>query len=89
MRKKTDELPEKKKGLFSRLLDIVSGVFGPVVPAIAGAGMIKGILAGLIALEVLSEDSQTVSILDLIASSVFHFLPFFSSCISSQDFQNK
>ncbi|GGP12010.1 PTS transporter subunit EIIC [Oceanobacillus neutriphilus] len=84
---KTDELPEKKKGLFSRLLDIVSGVFGPVVPAIAGAGMIKGILAGLIALEVLSEDSQTVSILDLIASSVFHFLPFFLAVSAARIFK--
>ena len=38
------------KGLISRFMDTVSGVFGPIVPAIAGAGMIKGLLAGLIAL---------------------------------------
>ncbi|SDY22332.1 PTS system, beta-glucosides-specific IIC component [Evansella caseinilytica] len=67
----------QKKGFFSRLLDVVSGVFGPIVPAIAGAGMVKGVIAGLIALNVLSTDTETVKILDLIASSVFYFLPFF------------
>ncbi|MEY8747853.1 PTS transporter subunit EIIB, partial [Bacillales bacterium AN1005] len=33
---------KSSKGMFGRLLDVVSGVFGPIVPAIAGAGMIKG-----------------------------------------------
>ncbi|TDQ37129.1 PTS transporter subunit EIIC [Aureibacillus halotolerans] len=77
----------QKKGLFSRLLDVVSGVFGPIVPAIAGAGMIKGILAGLIALNVLNEESDTVIILDLIASAVFHFLPFFLAASAAKIFK--
>lgn len=34
-----------RKSLISLFMDTVSGVFGPIVPAIAGAGMIKG-LAG-------------------------------------------
>ncbi|MFD2829764.1 PTS transporter subunit EIIC [Corticicoccus populi] len=83
----TSDSPDKKKGFISRLLDIVSGVFGPVVPAIAGAGMIKGLLAGLIALDILSEDTQTVAILDLIASSVFHFLPFFLAVSAARIFK--
>ena len=33
--------PEKKKDFISWFMDMVSGVFGPIVPAIAGAGMIK------------------------------------------------
>jgi len=77
----------KKKGLFSRLLDVVSGVFGPIVPAIAGAGMVKGVIAGLIALKVLSADTETVKILDLIASSVFYFLPFFIAVSAAKIFK--
>lgn len=48
-----------RKGLVSLFMDTVSGVFGPIVPAIAGAGMIKGLLAGLIALKVISAKSDT------------------------------
>ena len=66
-----------RKSLVSMFMDTVSGVFGPIVPAIAGAGMIKGLLAGLIALKVISAKSETVMIIDLIASGVFYFLPFF------------
>ncbi|PUY44013.1 PTS transporter subunit EIIC [Cronobacter sakazakii] len=66
-----------RKGLVSLFMDTVSGVFGPIVPAIAGAGMIKGLLAGLVALKVVSAKSDTVVIIDLIASGVFYFLPFF------------
>lgn len=78
---------DKKKGVFGRLLDVVSGVFGPIVPAIAGAGMIKGILAGLIALNILSKESETVTILDLVASGVFYFLPFFLAASAAKIFK--
>ncbi len=75
------------KSLFGRILDVVSGVFGPIVPAIAGAGMIKGILAGLLALNILPKESETVVILDLIASGVFYFLPFFLAASAAKIFK--
>ncbi|MED4056703.1 PTS transporter subunit EIIC [Niallia taxi] len=78
---------KSSKGMFGRLLDVVSGVFGPIVPAIAGAGMIKGVLAGLIALNILSKESETVVILDLIASGVFYFLPFFLAASAAKIFK--
>lgn len=62
-----------RKSLVSMFMDTVSGVFGPIVPAIAGAGMIKGLLAGLIALKFVSAKSDTVIVIDLIASGVFYF----------------
>ena len=57
-------------------MDTVSGVFGPIVPAIAGAGMIKGLMAGLVALNVISNQTDTYLVIDMIASGVFTFLPF-------------
>jgi phosphotransferase system IIB component len=66
-----------RKSLISLFMDTVSGVFGPIVPAIAGAGMIKGLLAGLVALQLVSAKSDTVMVIDLIASGVFYFLTFF------------
>lgn len=76
-----------RKSLISLFMDTVSGVFGPIVPAIAGAGMIKGLLAGLIALKVISAKSETVMIIDLIASGVFYFLPFFLAVSAAKIFK--
>ena len=67
----------EKKGAVSLFMDTVSGVFGPIVPAIAGAGMIKGLMAGLVALNVISNQTDTYLVIDMIASGVFTFLPFF------------
>lgn len=78
---------EPKKDIVKSLLDIVSGVFGPIVPAIAGAGMIKGVLSGLLALDVISKSSDTVVVIDLIASGVFYFLPFFLAVSAAKIFK--
>lgn len=77
-----------RKSTVSMFMDTVSGVFGPIVPAIAGAGMIKGLLAGLIALKVVSAKSDTVVVIDLIASGVFYFLPF-SGGLGGKNFQDQ
>ncbi|EEQ19908.1 PTS system, glucose subfamily, IIA subunit [Yersinia intermedia ATCC 29909] len=79
--------PKARKSLISLFMDTVSGVFGPIVPAIAGAGMIKGLLAGLIALKIISAKSDTVMIIDLIASGVFYFLPFFLAVSAAKIFK--
>lgn len=76
----------EKKGFVSLFMDTVSGVFGPIVPAIAGAGMIKGLMSGLVALNVISNQTDTYLIIDMIASGVFTFLPFFRCCVSSTYF---
>ena len=78
---------KEHKGIVSLFMDTVSGVFGPIVPAIAGAGMIKGLLAGLIALKVVPKSSDTVIIIDLIASGVFYFLPFFLAVSAAKIFK--
>lgn len=83
----TGEQKKERKSPISLFMDTVSGVFGPIVPAIAGAGMIKGLLAGLIALKVISATSDTVIVIDLIASGVFYFLPFFLAISAARIFK--
>lgn len=78
---------KEKKGLVQMFMDIVSGVFGPIVPAIAGAGMIKGLIAGFVALDVISDKSETIQVLDMLASGVFTFLPFFIAASAAKIFQ--
>lgn len=79
--------PEEKKGLISLFMDTVSGVFGPLVPAIAGAGMIKGLMSGLAALNVISATTPSYQVIDMLASGVFTFLPFFVAASAAKIFK--
>lgn len=77
----------QKKDFITWFMDMVSGVFGPIVPAIAGAGMIKGLIGGLVALGVITNTTDTYKIIDMLASGVFTFLPFFIAVSAAKKFQ--
>jgi PTS system beta-glucosides-specific IIC component len=74
-----DQASEKKSGekknVISAIFDVISGVFTPILPAIAGAGMIKGILAIALTFGWISNTSQTYIILNAIGDGAFYFLP--------------
>jgi len=78
---------KQKKDFITWFMDMVSGVFGPIVPAIAGAGMIKGLIGGLVALGVITNTTDTYKIVDMLASGVFTFLPFFIAVSAAKKFQ--
>ena len=78
---------DEGKTIVGRFMDIVSGTFGPIVPAIAGAGMIKGLMSGLAAVGVVSNTSDTYLVLDMLASGVFTFLPFFVAFSAARIFK--
>ncbi|QWU18003.1 PTS system, beta-glucosides-specific IIC component [Paenibacillus sophorae] len=65
-----------KVGRLDKLIDFVSGTFSPLVPAIAGAGMIKALLALLLLFGLVSRESQTYYVVSFIADAAFYFLPF-------------
>ena len=77
----------KKKDFISWFMDMVSGVFGPIVPAIAGAGMIKGLIGGLVALGAITNTTDTYKVIDMLASGVFTFLPFFIAASAAKKFK--
>jgi len=78
---------EKRKDFATWFMDVVSGIFGPLVPAIAGAGMIKGLMGGLVALEVIANTTDTYKVIDMLASGVFSFLPFFIAASAAKKFR--
>lgn len=79
---------EVEKGkLFQSAMRVVAGIFGPVVPAIAGAGMLMGLLSGLIATNVISESSDTVYFFRSISTAVFFFLPMLVSFSAAKVFK--
>lgn len=64
-----------KQKLHTRFFDFISGVFAPILPAIAGAGLLKGVLALISAFGWVDPTSQTFLIFSAIADAVFFFLP--------------
>ncbi|MEH7086243.1 beta-glucoside-specific PTS transporter subunit IIABC [Neobacillus drentensis] len=65
----------KKQNPINAIFDVISGAFTPLLPAIAGAGMIKGILAIAIAFGWTTDKSQLYTILNAIGDGAFYFLP--------------
>lgn len=64
-----------KTGLLATLVDFIISVFQPLVPAIAGGGVLKSLLLLLDALGWLSRSSSTWKVLDNIGSAPIYFLP--------------
>ncbi|RKT33280.1 PTS system beta-glucoside-specific IIA component (Glc family) /PTS system beta-glucoside-specific IIB component (Glc family) /PTS system beta-glucoside-specific IIC component (Glc family) [Microbacterium sp. AG1240] len=67
----------KKKGgnPAQRFFDFIGGVFAPILPAIAGAGLLKGILALLAFAGWIDVTSGTYLVLSAIGDAAFYFLP--------------
>lgn len=70
-----EEKPAEKRGPFQAVIDFVAGTFIPVVPAIAGAGMVRAVLSLLVVFGVTTRESQTYLVLNFFADAVFYFLP--------------
>ncbi|MEG0329755.1 MAG: beta-glucoside-specific PTS transporter subunit IIABC [Longicatena sp.] len=77
---------EAPKGLFNKLIDIISGCFQPFLGVLCAAGMIKGMNALFIFLELYPATSGTYLMLNAIGDSVFYFLPLIIGYTSSKKF---
>ncbi|NBJ70316.1 MULTISPECIES: beta-glucoside-specific PTS transporter subunit IIABC [Clostridia] len=76
----------QKGNVIERIFDVISGIFTPILPAIVGAGLLKGLLALFIALQLLSNQSSTYEILHFISDAPFHFLPFLIAFSAAKKF---
>lgn len=82
-----DAATEENKSIISKLLGVLSGVFLPIIPAIAGAGMLKALLSILKAADVVSADSDTIKMFSMMADCVFYFLPFLLASSAAKMFK--
>lgn len=80
----TNTKSTERKNPVEVVIDFVASVFQPVIPALSGAGMIKALLALLVVLNVITNDSQTYYLLNLFADGVFYFLPFILAFTTAQ-----
>uniref|UniRef100_UPI00403F157E beta-glucoside-specific PTS transporter subunit IIABC n=1 Tax=Candidatus Enterococcus willemsii TaxID=1857215 RepID=UPI00403F157E len=67
--------PKKKQKLSAVFLDFVISVFQPLVPAIAGGGVLKSVLMLAALVGIIDNQSSTYLILDLIGTAPLYFLP--------------
>lgn len=81
-----EEAPaEKKKGIVTRALDVIAGSFFPIIPALAGAGMVKALLSLLVAFKWLDNTTETYQILNLIADAPYYFMPLLLAVSSAKN----
>ena len=75
-----------KKNILNLFMETVSGIFAPILAAMCGAGMLKGILILCTTLGWLTADMGTYRILYAAADGVFTFLPLFLAFTAAKKF---
>jgi PTS system beta-glucosides-specific IIC component len=79
--------PEQKMNVIDRFIDIVSGIFTPVLGMLAASGMIKGFNAMFVALDFIDANGGTYQILQTIGDGFFYFLPIFLGFTAARKFK--
>lgn len=70
-----DRQKGEKKGIGARLIDTITGIFTPVLPAITAAGMLKAVLSLLVAFKLVDTAASTYQVINFMADAAFYFLP--------------
>lgn len=63
-----------------RVMKVISGAFSPLIPAMAGAGMLKAFLTIFIELGIMGYEDPTYLILSAAGNAIFYFMPIFLGC---------
>ncbi len=67
----------EKVKLSDKILKVISGAFSPLIPLMAGSGMIKALLTLFTTIGVMSDSSSTYLILSAAGNACFYFMPVF------------
>ena len=71
----TDEAAGAKKGIVSKLIDLVSSIFIPALVVLVAGGIFKGVVAILQVMEIVKAGDPTYNFLNAIADAPFYYLP--------------
>lgn len=77
---------EKKKKGFSALLDVMSGVFTPLLPVLIAAGMLKAVLTLLTAFHLVDTSGTFYYFLTFVADAGMYYLPVMVAYTSARKF---
>lgn len=82
-----DDLEDSNMSLMDKAIDLISGVFTPILGPMAAAGMIKGLTAVCSSFGWLSQSSGTYQVLYAIGDGFFYFLPLILAITSAKKFK--
>lgn len=74
------------QGIIGSIFSAISGIFAPLLPALAGSGILRGLLLLSVQLGWLSETNGTYQILSAASMTVFYFLPVLLAFTSARRF---
>ena len=69
----SEEVDDRKP--IAKVIDTVTGIFTPILPAITAAGMMKAVLSLLTAFKLITTTSQSYQVINFMADAAFYFLP--------------
>ena len=83
----SEEGSGEKVSPLAAFIDIISGVFQPILAVLCATGMIKGLNAVLTATNLVSDTSSTYMILNAIGDCLFYFFPIFLGFTAANKFK--
>ena len=78
-----------KGNLFNRFIDIISGIFQPILGIMAACGMVKGLNAMFVAMGLYTDTCGGYMILNAIGDGLFTYLPLFLGYTAAKKFNMK
>ncbi|MDK7194364.1 beta-glucoside-specific PTS transporter subunit IIABC [Lactobacillus gasseri] len=82
-----DDLDDSNMSLMDKAIDLISGIFTPILGPMAAAGMIKGLTAMCASFGWLAKTSGTYEVLYAIGDGFFYFLPLILAIASAKKFK--
>ncbi|MFT3983523.1 MAG: beta-glucoside-specific PTS transporter subunit IIABC, partial [Lachnospiraceae bacterium] len=82
-----NEETKEKLSAGAALIDIISGVFQPILGVLSATGIIKGVLALLVFFNIMSNTSGTYGTLYSVADGFFYFLPIILGYTAAEKFK--
>lgn len=77
----------KNTGIVAAFFGTLTAIFQPIIPALAGSGMIKALLALLVAFKLVDSGSQTYQIFNAFGDALFSFMPFILAFSAAKRFK--
>ncbi len=79
-----EQVPDQKQPLGNLILQKITEIFTPLVPAIAAAGLIKGLLAAFAKVPGFDTANSTYIIMNTASNVIFYFMPIFLAYTASK-----
>lgn len=78
-----------KGSIFNRLIDVLSGIFQPILGIMAACGMVKGLNALFVAMGLYGDACGGYLVLNAIGDGLFYFMPLFLGYTAAKKFNLK